>query len=112
MEFEWDDNKRQINIEKHGIDFADARTVFDKFTYQVQDTRSNYGEDRFITLGLLSDGREVAVINTPRDGKVRMISVRRARVEERKMFYEEAEKNGHDFRPRDTTEDKGEAEGG
>ena len=110
MEFEWDENKRKINIEKHGIDFADAVKIFDKFVHTWQDMRADYGEIRNVSVGLL-DGREIAVVYTPREGKRRIISVRRARVEERKIFYEEAEKHGHDFRSGNTTEDKGEAEG-
>ncbi|MBR0253570.1 MAG: BrnT family toxin [Synergistaceae bacterium] len=96
MQFEWDENKRKINIEKHGIDFADAVKIFDGFTHKIQDKRADYGEDRFVTIGLLN-GVEISVINTPRDGKIRIISVRRARVSERKKFYEEAEKIGYRF---------------
>ena len=46
--FEWDENKRQINIEKHGIDFADAVKIFDGFTHDTQDTREDCGEERFV----------------------------------------------------------------
>ena len=97
MQFEWDENKRQANIEKHGIDFADAVKIFDGFTHTTQDTREDWGEERFVTTGLL-DGIEISVINTPRDKRLRIISVRRARKTERKRYYEEAEKHGYRFR--------------
>ncbi len=45
MQFEWDENKRQANIEKHGIDFADAVKIFDGFTHATQDTREDWGEE-------------------------------------------------------------------
>ena len=91
--FEWDENKRQINIEKHGIDFADAVKIFDGFFIRRKDTRSDYGEDRYVTTGLLDD-LEITVIYTPRNNKRRIISARRARVSERKEYYEEAKKHG------------------
>ena len=93
MQFEWDENKRQINIQKHGIDFADAVKIFDGFHIKRKDTRADYGEDRYVTTGLL-EGVEITVIYTPRNNKRRIISARRARVSERKEYYEEAEKSG------------------
>ena len=90
MIFEWDEAKRQSNVIKHKIDFADAVSIFDEFVYTTQDLRADYGEDRYISIGLLH-GMEIAVIYTPRDGKRRIISARRARVKERKTYYEERE---------------------
>lgn len=98
MPFEWDENKRLKNIEKHGIDFADAVRIFDgSFVYTTQDTRADYGEKRFVSVGLL-DGVEISVINTKRNNNIRIISVRRARIKERKKFYEEVEKSGNGLR--------------
>ncbi len=94
MQFEWDENKRQINIEKHGIDFVDAVKIFESFVHTTQDTRADYGEVRNVSTGLLN-GIEITVIHTPRGDKRRIISVRRARVSERKTYYEEAKKNGN-----------------
>ncbi len=95
MQFEWDENKRQANIEKHGIDFADAVKIFDGFVYKFQDTRADYGEDRYVSVGLLN-GLEISVVHTTRGDKERIISVRRARIKERKTFYEEEAKNNGD----------------
>ena len=87
MEFEWDENKRQSNIIKHKIDFAEAVTIYDGDYNMYQDLRADYGEKRYVTIGLLQ-GIEIAVIHTPRNGKRRIISARRARVKERKLYYD------------------------
>ena len=94
MQFEWDENKRQANIEKHGIDFADAIKIFDGFFIRHKDTRADYGEERYVTTGLL-ENVEITVIYTPRNNKRRIISARRTRHSERKEYYEEVEKNGN-----------------
>ena len=94
MAFEWDEAKRQSNIDEHGIDFADAAKVFEGFVITHQDTRADYGESRYVTTGLL-EGREVTIVHTTRDNNIRIISMRRARVAERKIYHEEAEKIGY-----------------
>ena len=96
MLFEWDEAKRLKNIEKHKIDFADAVKIFKYFVHTVQDTRADYGENRYVSTGLLDDP-EITVIYTPRNGKRRIISARRARLQERKRYHEEALKMGTDF---------------
>ena len=53
MRFEWDERKRQSNLEKHGVDFADLKSLFAGKTVTVLDDRFEYAEHRFITLGLL-----------------------------------------------------------
>ena len=94
--FEWDENKRLANIEKHRIDFLDAVKIFKAFVHTVQDMRADYGEVRYVSTGLLND-IEITVIHTPRNGKRRIISARRARVQERQIYHEEALKMGTDF---------------
>jgi uncharacterized protein (DUF4415 family) len=64
MRFEWDEAKRQLNIRRHGIDFADAVEVFQVETVTVIDDRYEYGEMRFLTLGLVN-GIVVAVSQKP-----------------------------------------------
>ena len=84
-DFEWDDAKRRKNLEKHGFDFEDAVRVFANRTLEA---RSSFrDEERWIAIGLL-DGREVAVVYTWRQGIRRIISVRRARSDERRRYYE------------------------
>jgi uncharacterized protein len=63
MEFEWDEEKRLANINNHGIDFIDALEVFDGDIVTIEDDRYSYGEQRFVTFGLLQ-GRVVAIVHT------------------------------------------------
>lgn len=85
MDIAFDPAKRQANIEKHGLDFADAGAVFEGATYTMLDDRFDYGEDRFITAGLLN-GRCVVLVWTPREGARRMISMRKANEREQALF--------------------------
>ena len=86
MKFEWDENKRNLNISKHGIDFNDVRTVFDGYTFTVEDTRFDYGEERFASFGLLN-GRVVVIVHTEDEEIIRIISVRKATENEQKMYH-------------------------
>ena len=95
MHFEWDENKRLSNIEKHHIDFADAVRIFDGFVLTQLSSRTEHQELRYMSIGLLN-GTEITVIHTPRDDKRRIISARRARIEERIKFYKERDKYGLD----------------
>ena len=54
MRFIWDEPKRQVNLNKHGVDFTDAERVFAGPTFTFEDNREDYGEQRWVTLGLLS----------------------------------------------------------
>jgi uncharacterized DUF497 family protein len=75
--FEWDETKRRSNLAKHGIDFLDARQIFDGRL--VLETKSPYTEEeRFVTVGPLNE-RYVTVVWTPRQENVRIISARYAR---------------------------------
>ena len=86
MEFEWDENKRKANIRKHGIDFVDIPVVFDGETVTIEDERFAYGEQRFVTLGLLQ-GRVVAVVHTERADHIRIISARKATKYEQRSYF-------------------------
>ncbi len=79
MEFEWDEKKNQSNIEKHGIDFKTAAGIF----YQEHAIRksSHMLEDRWLATGTVK-GLKMTVVFTLRQGKVRIISARRARKNE------------------------------
>ena len=78
MQFEWDEAKNLENIRKHKIDFADVATMFDGSMLIELDNRFDYGEDRWIGIGFLTNGVAV-VIWTERQGDViRIISARRA----------------------------------
>ncbi len=87
LDFEWDENKRLTNIEKHGIDFEDAIGIWEGDVVEVP-SRSQYGENRLVAFGVL-EGRVIAVVFTDRGGARRIISARRARRNERE-YYEAA----------------------
>jgi len=63
MKFEWDERKNQSNLIKHGFDFAHAPGIFNSPMLVELDDREDYGEDRWIGIGLLS-GRVVVVVYT------------------------------------------------
>jgi len=88
VRFEWDEAKRRANIRKHGIDFVDSEEVFGGVTVTIEDTRFDYGETRFVTLGLLK-GRVVVVIHTEQDDVIRIISVRKATKNEEKKYFQQ-----------------------
>jgi len=86
MKFEWNDTKRKSNIIKHGIDFIDAPMIFDGYTLTIEDNRFDYGEERFVTLGIL-DGRVVTVIHTESEDLIRIISIRKATKYEEEAYF-------------------------
>ena len=86
QEFEWDDAKRRSTIRKHGIDFKDAKLIFDG--RPVLHAPSNQkGEERWIAVGSL-EGFLISVIYTFRGEKIRLITVRRANRREREHYDE------------------------
>lgn len=89
MKVEWDEAKNEINIRKHGFDFADVHRVINghyPFLSRL-DTREDYGEDRWQGIGIL-DGIVVVVIifTEPRTGVIRVISMRKATTSERRLY--------------------------
>ena len=87
VRFEWDETKRLANLRKHGIDFVGCEAVFEACTLTVEDTRFDYGERRFVTLGLL-EGRAVAVVHTESALEIRIISVRKAKRHEQEAYFD------------------------
>ena len=80
--FEWDSNKREVNLRKHRIDFEDAVGIFDG---PIIVRRSDREEERWIAIGSL-DNRLVAVVFTRRADVIRIISARRARKNEESQY--------------------------
>jgi uncharacterized DUF497 family protein len=86
MNFEWDERKNKLNFDKHGFDFVDAHRVFNLPILVDLDEREDYGEDRWIGIGML-DGRVVVVVYTePNEATVRIVSLRKALTHERKRY--------------------------
>ena len=86
MNFEWDDTKRKSNIKKHGIDFINAQMIFAGYTLTIEDDRYDYGEERFVTFGIL-EGRVVVVVHTETENLIRIISIRKATKYEEKAYF-------------------------
>ena len=87
MKFEWDENKNQINIEKHSIDFNDVKNIFQNARVTAIDHRREYGETRKISIGEI-DNRVCIAVYTERKEVVRIISARKANQRERRKYYE------------------------
>jgi uncharacterized DUF497 family protein len=95
MEFEWDPDKANRNLAKHGISFPEAATIFaDPLAITFFDPDHSEEEDRFLTFGLSSDGRVLVVSHTDRDERIRIISARKATRKERKSYEEEKDFGG------------------
>jgi len=97
MKFEWDEAKNRSNIRKHGIDFADVEDMFRGLLLASPDVRKDYGENRWIGIGMIR-GRAVVVVFAERGPEaIRIISLRKATHRERKE-YEKAIQNGLETR--------------
>ena len=88
MIYIWDENKRSINLNKHGIDFIDAADVFnDPNRIETVDERHDYGEERLQTIGYAMPGL-LFVVYTYKDNntKRRLISARKASRKEKAIY--------------------------
>jgi uncharacterized protein len=89
VEFEWDPPKAAGNVRKHGVTFDEAATVFlDELAVSGSDPDHSVSESRYITFGMSSLGRLLAVSHTYRPGGIRIISARRVVRAERKIYEE------------------------
>ena len=89
MQYEWDPPKAVLNLRKHGVSFDEAATVFlDQLAVSGTDPDHSLGESRYITFGMSSLGKLLAVSHTYRLGGVRIISARRVTRFERNMYEE------------------------
>ena len=87
LEFEWDPAKEQSNIRKHGVSFHEGGTVFgDPLSWTFPDPDHSVGEERFLTIGISSQGRTLVVSHTDRGIKTRIISARPATPRERRDY--------------------------
>ena len=85
MDIEFDPAKRAAVLETRGLDMAGAGEVFDGPHLTVADDRQDYGEDCYITVGLLA-GRMVVLVWTPRRSARRIISLRKANEREQQAY--------------------------
>lgn len=91
MNFEWDENKNQINQHKHGISFKEVKTVFeDTYAILFDDPDHSDYEERFLIIGM-SSAKGICIVShcyRGADETVRIISARKATKTERE-FYDE-----------------------
>ena len=87
MEFEWDPEKAEGNLKKHGVSFTEAATVFgDPLELTIPDPDHSEGEARFLSLGQSTALRVLVVAYTERQGKIRIIHAREANPKERRTY--------------------------
>jgi uncharacterized DUF497 family protein len=89
MQFEWDENKAEGNLSKHGVSFEEAVTVFgDPLSDTVPDPDHSLDEHRFIIIGSTESGKILVVAHTDSGRSVRIISAREATHGERQVYEE------------------------
>ena len=89
MNVEWDEEKAEANLGKHGVSFEEARTVFDDPLYvDFYDPDHSHDEHRYIILGRSQQGRLLLVSYTERGDVLRLISSREVTPAERKAYEE------------------------
>jgi hypothetical protein len=81
MRVTYDPEKRELTLRRRGIDFEDAKIVFSGATFEIEDTRKDYGEVRIICYGHLDD-RLVVIGYTPRGAARHVFSMRKANARE------------------------------
>lgn len=95
LQFDWDENKRFANMEKHGIDFYTAYLLLQtEGLVQEIDNRKDYGEPRYKVTGQWGD-RILIVVYAVRNSTIRIISARRANYRERQLYWQERQKNNY-----------------
>jgi uncharacterized DUF497 family protein len=86
-EFEWDPEKAESNLLKHEVSFAEAATVFfDPLSITIPDRFHSVKESRFVITGLSYKQRHLVVVHADRGDRIRIISARLARSNERKKY--------------------------
>ena len=91
LKFEWDDNKNNKNIKKHGISFEEASSVFqDEEALIIADESHSKNEERFILIGFSFKANLLVVCHCYRekDSVIRIISARKADKKERQKYIE------------------------
>ena len=86
MKFIWDEKKRKINLQKHGLDFIDAEKVLSGATFTFEDDRFPYYEQRFLSIGILKSA-VVVIAFAEHNSEVRIISMRKATKNEKRIYF-------------------------
>jgi uncharacterized DUF497 family protein len=90
LTIEWDDKKATQNLQKHGVSFEEAATVFsDPLSLTIDDPLHSDQEDRFVILGQSSQQRLLVVVHAEHEDTIRIISARQATPRERANYEED-----------------------
>ena len=95
MKFEWDEKKQKINIQKHGVDFEEAKTVFyDEEALLMPDPDHSTTEERFVILGISKKTNLLTVCHCYRENEevIRIINARKATTKEKKQYVAQKER--------------------
>ena len=89
LTFEWDEVKARENLRKHKVAFDEGKTIFnDPFLLTFPDIDSSETEERYVNIGSSAKDRVLVLIHTERQGKIRIISCRKATASERRHYEE------------------------
>lgn len=88
MKFEWDETKRRINLQKHGLDFRDAHLVFTDDAFVIEDLHDDYDEIRYVLQGMLEQFIVIVVFTVRDDEIIRIISMRKANKREQEHYVQ------------------------
>ena len=95
IQFVWDKFKAEANLQKHGVEFEEAATVFrDPLLLVIPDLEHSQVEERWIALGTSSHQFLLVVVHTETDQSIRIISARKAEPKERRDY--EKQRNQQD----------------
>jgi len=87
VQFEWDPDKAASNLDKHGVSFDEATSVFgDPLATTVRDWEHSLEEERFLTTGMSIQQRVVIVWHTEREETIRIVGGREATLRERRTY--------------------------
>ena len=86
IELEWDEVKRESNLQKHGLDFEGAYEIFDHRIHIRIDDHLDYHENRYVLLGQM-EARIVSLVCTTRSDRLRIISLRKVNENEKKAYW-------------------------
>jgi hypothetical protein len=87
--FQWNTEKADINLKKHGVSFEDASSAFgDPLSVTIPDPEHSKGERRYILIGQTFQRRLVVVSHAERRSTIRIISARLASKHERRAYEE------------------------
>jgi uncharacterized protein len=96
MRYTWHEAKRQKNLNKRGLDFAEAEKVFTGPTFTFEDDRKDYGEQRWVTLGLSGD-KVLVIVHTETENEIRIISMRKRQIKMNNYYSSEISDDHDDY---------------